>query len=142
MYPVFGKLLLLLNVLPDCLSESRTRIRHSIQDVLYPEMRGRPSEKVHDQIQVLLDNNMWGASLFEVPIDHVVAKAERMVLLTSHCEDKVSCKHTRNKEHSKETRYSKLKRLAAPVGLCLRCVRMDPNFPGDLDHKDESGREK
>ena len=91
----------------------------------------------------LTDNNMLGASLFEVPIDHVVAKAERLVHLTSHCEDELPCKHTHDhdREHSKEPRYSELKKLTASVkGLCLSCIRsgnMYPNFACDLDHKDE-----
>ena len=131
---------LLLSVLPDSLVEARNSTRLSVQDVLLPEMArccDRPNEKVHRKLKVLLDNNLWGSSLFELPIDYVVAKAGRLVHLTSLDEDERSCPHTLYKQQSKETRYSKLQELTASAGLCLACVRVgshDASLPCELDH--------
>ena len=140
MYSVLCKLLLLLSVSLDLLEEARNSTRVSVQDVLFPEVArccDRSSEKVHRKIRVLLDNNLWGPSLFEAPIDYVVAKAGRLVHLTSLDEDERSCHHTHNKQQSKETRYSQLQKLTASAGLCLACVRVgshDASLPCELDH--------
>ena len=138
--PFFCELLLLLNVLPDSLEEARTSTRVSVQDVLLPVVApccDRSSPKLYRKIKVLLDNNLWGPSLFNVPIDYVVAKAGGLVDITSLDEDERSCPHTRNNQQSKETRYSMLQELTASAGLCLACARLgnhDTSLPCELDH--------
>ncbi len=78
-------------------------------------------------MQVLLDNDLWGTSLFKVSIDSAIEKAGKMVYSTDHY----------RQQQTKEERYSKLKKLRESAGLCLGCVRsgnIDANLPCNLNH--------
>ena len=129
------------------LENARTRTRVSVQEVLLPILPDdvvrcckRSTESLGIYIEMLKGNGLWGASLFEVPIDSLVKKARTPYQLTSHDEDETYCPHMLpNKRDGQKTRYSKLKELTASAGLCLGCVRLgnvDAKFSCDLHHKD------
>ncbi|KAK0510935.1 hypothetical protein JMJ35_006487 [Cladonia borealis] len=125
------------------LENARNRTRVSVQEVLLPDVApccDHSSESLEFYIQVLQDNDLWGASLFAVPIDTLVRKTETTDQLNSLDDDETRCTHRSPKQNNQKTRYSKLKELTASAGLCLGCVRsgnIDAKFPCDLDHKDE-----
>ena len=80
-------------------------------------------------MQALLDDGLWGASLFNMTVDDAIVKAGEVVYLGSRPESM--------EKQAEAARCSKLNDLKEFAGLCLRCVRLgnsDANGPCKVDH--------
>ncbi len=73
-------------------------------------------------MQALRDNDLWGASLFDITLVEAIDKARKMVQPTLRHEDE-SCQFGHEELQTKEARDSKLNDLTSSPGLCLDCVR-------------------
>ena len=105
-------------MLPDSLERARNLIRVKVQEALLIEMVNcsyRTTKGALDHMQLLLGNNLWGASQFNMSIDSAIEKAGKMA-------PPAACQRYHREEKSHETLFSSLEKSRGSAGLCLGCV--------------------